>query len=64
MSGPHVPYPSPALTGRQVVLLHYISGEPIWLVWSAGRLQVRTVYAGKPYHFSVGADSAVRYMAW
>ncbi len=64
MSGPHVPYPSPALAGRQVVLRHYISGEPIWLVWSSGRLQVRTVYAGKPYHFSVGADGVVRHIAW
>lgn len=64
MSGPHVPYPSPALAGRQVVLRHYISGEPIWLNWGAGRLQVRTAYAGKPYHFSVGADGAVRHMAW
>lgn len=63
-TGPHVPYPSPALAGRHLVLRHYISGEPIWLVWHADRLQVRTGYAGKAYVFSVTRDGRVRHEAW
>ena len=64
ITGPHVPYPSPALAGRHLVLRHYISGEPIWLTWQADRLQVRTGYAGKAYVFSVTRDGWVRHEAW
>ncbi len=64
VTGPHVPFPSAETAGRQVVLRHYISGEPIWLTWHADRLQVRTGYAGKAYVFSVTREGWVRHEAW
>ena len=65
VSGPHVPYPSPALDGRRAVLRHYISGAPIVLDWSADSLQVRTVYDnGKAYFFDVDAAGRVDHIAW
>ena len=64
-TGPHVPYPSPAMAGRRAVLKHYITGAPIVLVWKAESLQVLTMYGdGKAYHFFVDVAGVVRYIAW
>lgn len=64
VTGPHVPYPSIELAGRGAVLRHSVTGAPVVLVWSANRLQVRTLYAGKAYIFSVTRDGRVTHEAW
>ena len=64
-SGPHVPYPNAELAGRTAVLRHYISGEPVALVWSTDYLQVRTVDRhGKLYQFRAYRDNTVFFERW
>ena len=65
VSGPHVPYPSPALMGRTVFVRHLITGHLVALVWRGQALEVRTWYAhGKMYVFRVDRAGRVAFEEW
>ncbi len=64
-TGPHVPFPSPAMAGRRAVLRHFVTGAPIEIVWGAERVRLHTVYGdGKLYAFEAAEDGDVAFLAW
>lgn len=61
----HIRYPTPAHTGRQVMIRHHYTNAPILLTWHDAHLHVHTEYAdGKTYSFDISPEDQTKFLAW